>query len=155
MGKLCKIARLYSLSPQEKIMTIYEQKLRECHKAMECSIDEPLTTNTLQLRYKLLDEELNELKVEIDALCQELNTTGKTSVDTRARMLKELSDLQYVLSGMAVSFGLPLEESFNRVHTSNMSKLVNGKPLKREDGKFLKGPNYQPPHLEDLAERVK
>ena len=136
-------------------MTIYEQKLRECHKAMECSIDEPLTTDTLQLRYKLLDEELNELKVEIDALCQELNTIGKTSVDTRARMLKELSDLQYVLSGMAVSFGLPLEESFNRVHTSNMSKLVDGKPLKREDGKFLKGPNYQPPHLEDLAEKIK
>ena len=136
-------------------MTVYEQKLRECHKAMECSIDEPLTVDTLQLRYKLLDEELGELKTEIDTLCQELKSAGKTTVETRARMLKELSDLQYVLSGMAISFGLPLEESFNRVHISNMSKLVNGKPLKREDGKFLKGPNYQPPHLEDLAELIK
>ena len=136
-------------------MTVYEQKLRECHKAMECAIDEPLTVETLELRYKLLDEELKELKVEIDTLCQELKTTGKTTLETRTKMLKELSDLQYVLSGMAVSFNLPLEEAFNRVHTSNMSKLVNGKPLKREDGKFLKGPNYQPPHLEDLAERIK
>lgn len=136
-------------------MTVYEQKLRECHKAMECAIDEPLTIETLKLRSKLLDEELNELKVEIDTLCQELNTTGKTTVATRTKMLKELSDLQYVLSGMAVSFNLPLEEAFNRVHTSNMSKLVDGKPLKREDGKFLKGPNYQPPHLEDLAEKIK
>ena len=136
-------------------MTVYEQKLRECHKAMECAIDEPLTVETLELRYKLLDEELKELKVEIDTLCQELKTTGKTTLETRTRMLKELSDLQYVLSGMAVSFNLPLEEAFDRVHTSNMSKLVNGKPLKREDGKFLKGPNYQPPHLEDLAERIK
>ena len=136
-------------------MTVYEQKLRECHKAMECAIDEPLTIETLKLRSKLLDEELNELKVEIDTLCQELNTAGKTTVATRTKMLKELSDLQYVLSGMAVSFNLPLEEAFNRVHTSNMSKLVDGKPLKREDGKFLKGPNYQPPHLEDLAEKIK
>ena len=136
-------------------MTIYEQKLRECHKAMECAIDEPLSAETLQLRYKLLDEELNELKIEIETLCQELQTTGTTTVETRARMLKELSDLQYVLSGMAVSFNLPLEEAFLRVHQSNMSKLVDGKPLKRADGKFLKGPNYQPPHLEDLAERVK
>ena len=136
-------------------MTIYEQKLRECHKAMECAIDEPLSAKTLQLRYKLLDEELNELKIEIETLCQELQTTGNTKVETRARMLKELSDLQYVLSGMAVSFNLPLEEAFLRVHQSNMSKLVDGKPLKRADGKFLKGPNYQPPHLEDLAERVR
>ncbi len=136
-------------------MTIYEQKLRECHKAMECAIDEPLSAETLQLRYKLLDEELNELKIEIETLCQELQTTGNTKVETRARMLKELSDLQYVLSGMAVSFNLPLEEAFLRVHQSNMSKLVDGKPLKRADGKFLKGPNYQPPHLEDLAERVR
>ena len=136
-------------------MTIYEQKLRECHKAMECAIDEPLSAETLQFRYKLLDEELNELKIEIETLCQELQTTGTTMVETRARMLKELSDLQYVLSGMAVSFNLPLEEAFLRVHQSNMSKLVDGKPLKRADGKFLKGPNYQPPHLEDLAERVR
>ena len=56
---------------------------------------------------------------------------------------------------MAVSFNLPLEEAFLRVHDSNMSKLVDGKPLKRADGKFLKGPNYQPPHLEDLAEKIK
>lgn len=136
-------------------MTIYEDKLRECHQAMECAIDEPLTAETLQLRYKLLDEELGELKVEIETLCNELQTTGATTIATRARMLKELSDLQYVLSGMAVSFNLPLEEAFLRVHTSNMSKLVDGKPLKRADGKFLKGPNYQPPHLDNLAEKIK
>ena len=136
-------------------MTIYEEKLRECHQAMECALDAPLTKETLQLRYKLLDEELNELKAEIDTLCQELQTTGKTTVETRCKMLKELSDLQYVLSGMAVSFNLPLEEAFLRVHTSNMSKLVDGKPLKRADGKFLKGPNYQPPRLDDLAEKIK
>lgn len=132
-------------------MTTYEEKLKECHKAMECPIDEHLSVDVLKLRYKLLNEELDELKTEIDTLCHELETTGRTRVDTRSRMLKELSDLQYVLSGMAISFNLPLEEAFTRVHTSNMSKLVNGKPLKRADGKFLKGPNYHPPYLDDLA----
>lgn len=39
---------------------------------------------------------------------------------------------------------------FKRVHESNMSKLVNGKSLKRADGKFLKGPNYKKPDLTDL-----
>jgi len=38
----------------------------------------------------------------------------------------------------------------NRVFESNMSKLVDGKPLRRDDGKVLKGPNYQPPVLDDL-----
>ena len=44
-----------------------------------------------------------------------------------------------------------LDEALNRVHESNMSKLdADGKPIYREDGKVLKGPNYKPPNLEDL-----
>ena len=43
-------------------------------------------------------------------------------------------------------------EAFKRVHESNMSKLDdNGKPIKREDGKVLKGPNYKAPDLSDLV----
>lgn len=136
-------------------MSIYEDKVQECHHAMECAINEPLSVELLELRYKLLNEELSELKAEIDTLCLELKEQGQTTPQTRGKMLKELADLQYVLSGMAISFGLPFEEAFNRVHTSNMSKLVNGKPIKRADGKFLKGPNYQPPYLEDLAITIK
>ncbi len=44
-------------------------------------------------------------------------------------------------------------ETFDRVHASNMSKLgEDGKPIRREDGKALKGPNYKPPVLDDLVE---
>ena len=44
-----------------------------------------------------------------------------------------------------------LDEALDRVHKSNMSKLdEDGKPIYREDGKVLKGPNYKPPNLEDL-----
>jgi predicted HAD superfamily Cof-like phosphohydrolase len=45
-----------------------------------------------------------------------------------------------------------LEQALRRVHQSNMSKLgPDGKPIYREDGKVLKGPNYQPPDLSDLV----
>jgi predicted HAD superfamily Cof-like phosphohydrolase len=68
-------------------------------------------------------------------------------------MLKELSDVQVVVSGTAVSLKPlhRLDEAFKRVFESNMSKLgVDGKPIYREDGKVLKGPNYVEPDLSDL-----
>ncbi len=136
-------------------MNHYEELVKDTHKSMECAINEPLSVDVLQLRINLLEEEMKELKTEADTLREELQQNHSTKPETRARFLKELADLQYVLSGMAVSFNLPLDEAFERVHTSNLSKLVNGKPLKREDGKFLKGPNYQPPYLDDLALRFK
>ena len=132
-------------------MEEYESQVLECHKAMEMDINSEMNVRLLELRQKLLNEEMNELNVEIDTLINELNETGTTTVESRAKMLKELADLQYVLSGMVVSLGLPMQEVFARVHKSNMSKLVDGKPLKRADGKFLKGPNYQPPYLQDIA----
>ena len=64
--------------------------------------------------------------------------------------LKELADLVYVAFQYAAARGWPLDEALDRVYESNMSKLVDGKPLRREDGKVLKGPNYKPPYLEDL-----
>ena len=67
-------------------------------------------------------------------------------------MLKELADVQYVLSGMAVSLGLPLQEAFNRVHKSNMSKAgADGKAIRREDGKVLKGPSYVEASMDGLV----
>jgi predicted HAD superfamily Cof-like phosphohydrolase len=45
-----------------------------------------------------------------------------------------------------------LMQALDRVHESNLSKLgEDGKPIYREDGKVLKGPNYQPPNLTDLV----
>ena len=73
--------------------------------------------------------------------------------NTRAReeALKELADLVYVAFQFAAAAGWELDEALDRVHKSNMSKLVDGKPLKRGDGKVLKGPNYKPPYLTDLV----
>lgn len=67
-------------------------------------------------------------------------------------MLKELADLVIVVYGYAATFGWDLDEALRRVHASNMSKLgPDGKPIYREDGKVLKGPNYEAPDLKDLV----
>lgn len=67
-------------------------------------------------------------------------------------LLKELADLVYVTYGYAATFGWDLDEAVRRVHASNMSKLDDkGEPIYREDGKVLKGPNYQEPDLTDLV----
>jgi len=66
-------------------------------------------------------------------------------------LLKELADLVYVTYGYAATFNWNLDEAVRRVHASNMSKLDDeGDPIYREDGKVLKGPNYQEPDLTDL-----
>ena len=66
--------------------------------------------------------------------------------------LKELADLVYVCYQYAANLNWDLDEAMDRVHQSNMSKLgEDGKPIRREDGKVLKGPNYTPPNLTDLV----
>lgn len=110
-------------------------------KEFSLSMDQPLgkewsrMSELETLRFNLIAEEYEEVM------------SGKTEEN----VLKELADLVYVTYGYAATFGWNLDEAVRRVHQSNMSKLVDGKPLKREDGKVLKGPNYEPPNLEDLV----
>ena len=114
-------------------------QVRHFTKAMGQPIEAELTRSLLQLRSRLIYEESSEVLAELES----------EDVD-KAALTKELADLLYVVYGTAITFGLPLDTVFNRVHASNMSKLVDGKPLYRDDGKVLKGPNYQPPELDDL-----
>ena len=66
--------------------------------------------------------------------------------------IKELADLVYVCFQYAENMEWDLEIALDRVHKSNMSKLgLDGKPIRRSDGKILKGPNYEPPYLNDLV----
>lgn len=127
--------------------------LREFIEKMEASRDPALWKS-------LVDEELKEVEQAL------------------ADLLKEFADLRYVITGLLAVAPLPdavefldsrhprfvqvmslvdddfcalLDEAFRRVHASNMSKLGDdGKPIRREDGKVLKGPNYKPPVLIDL-----
>lgn len=67
--------------------------------------------------------------------------------------LDAITDIEYVNIGAAKAFGFDLEESFRRVHESNMSKLgEDGKAIKDASGKVQKGPNYKAPDLTGLWE---
>jgi len=93
----------------------------------------------LQLQVHLIDEEVEELYREYRKFFH-----GEPSA-SKENLLKELCDLQYVISGLAVRFGLNLDEAFKEVHKSNMSKLdKEGKPIYNKNGKVMKSDQYQP-----------
>lgn len=71
-----------------------------------------------------------------------------TSLDN---YLKELADMLVVIIGTMYSIGADADEVWRRVHASNMSKLVDGKLVKREDGKILKPDSYAPADLTDIV----
>jgi len=63
-------------------------------------------------------------------------------------MADGLGDLRYVIDGANLVFGFPQVAILQEIHNSNMSKLgTDGKPILREDGKVLKGPNYFKPNI--------
>lgn len=64
-----------------------------------------------------------------------------------------LGDLIYVVVGTAVELGIDLIPVLQEIQRSNMSKLGDdGKPIQRQDGKTLKGPNFSPPDIESVLE---
>ena len=123
---------------------------------------------------KLIDEELAELYKEqprtpnhLKELCDLLYVSTGLALTApehigmlipekeRAKVVKQQAKVSRALNEYLVFYGENLfVEAFNRVHASNMSKLgKDGQPIKREDGKILKGPNYKEPVLDDLLER--
>ena len=92
----------------------------------------------VQLRISLIEEELNELKEAIK---------NKDIVE----VADALTDILYVTYGAGHSFGVNLDECFDEVQRSNMSKLgEDGKPIYNDSGKVMKGPNYFAPNLKKI-----
>jgi NTP pyrophosphatase (non-canonical NTP hydrolase) len=113
------------------------------------AMDQPINTvneYVHELQANLITEEYLEFVGAFDAEFKTLDTVE----ENRLAQLKELADLVFVCYQFAAARGWNLDAAMTRVFESNMSKLVDGKPLRREDGKVLKGPNYQPPVLDDL-----
>ncbi|RPF73778.1 MAG: phosphoribosyl-ATP diphosphatase [Rickettsiales bacterium TMED289] len=102
----------------------------------ELKIKSELSTEKInKLRISLIEEELDELKQAI-----------------RDNNIKEvadaLTDILYVTYGAGHAFGINLDQCFDEVQNSNMSKLGNdGKPIYNDQGKVMKGPNYFKPDL--------
>ncbi len=95
--------------------------------------------NLAALRLDLIEEEVQELR---DGL-------GKKSM---LEIADALTDILYVVYGAGHAFGLDLDDCFHEVHRSNMTKLgEDGRPMYRDDGKVMKGPNYEEPDLSQFV----
>ena len=95
---------------------------------------------TMQLRFDLIKEELNELE-------QAMKTKDLKEV------ADALTDILYVAYGAGCAYGIDLDKCFKEVQRANMSKLGNdGKPIYNEKGKVMKGPNYLAPNLKQFVE---
>jgi predicted HAD superfamily Cof-like phosphohydrolase len=130
-----------------------EDYIRSFHEAFGLDIDSEPTVKLFKLRRTLIEEETKELFADIDSAISYIEKGETVPRELYENMLKELTDIQVVVSGAAVALKplKELDEAFKRVYESNMSKLgADGKPIYREDGKVLKGPNYFKPDLSDL-----
>jgi predicted HAD superfamily Cof-like phosphohydrolase len=100
-----------------------------------------VSVDVSKLRHDLILEEFNEL---VNAMIKE----------DLVAIADALGDLEYVVYGTAVSYGIDLEEVFREIHRSNMSK---GDPevVRAPNGKILKSRNWTPPNLAPLIEKQK
>jgi len=103
------------------------------------------------IKKKLWDMQIrlvNEERAEFEEAADNLFADPENE-ELREQLVKELSDLVFVCYQFAAAFGFDLDKAMNLVFESNMSKLdKHGKPIYREDGKVLKGPDYLPPDLQ-------
>ena len=111
----------------KKFMETFGQEVKE-----KASFPDDKITS---LRYDLIKEELEELKVAMD------------SKDIK-EVADALTDILYVTYGAGHAFGINLDKCFEEVQKSNMSKLgSHGKPIYNDKGKVMKGPDYFKPDL--------
>lgn len=95
------------------------------------------------LRFNLMDEENREY----------LEAVNNNDV---VEMADALGDMLYILCGTILEHGMQhkIQEVFQEIQRSNMSKLgADGKPIYREDGKVLKGPNYFKPDISGILKK--
>lgn len=123
------------------------KRIKEFHRAMqhETRVNPGFpSTDRIALREAMIDEEYKELKIEIEY---------PTSTRSLEKVVKEACDLLYVVYGLLDELGVDADAAFAEVHRSNMSKLGNdGKPIRREDGKVLKGPNFSPADMSKVCD---
>jgi predicted HAD superfamily Cof-like phosphohydrolase len=117
--------------------------VRDFHQAFGQRIGEKPELPDIEerkLRIKLLDEEVFEY-------------TDAEYADDLVEIADALADIIYIACGTAVSYGIPLDDVFAEVHRSNMAKLVDGKVIRREDGKVQKPEGWTPPDIRSVLEK--
>ena len=121
--------------------------VKEFHTAFGLGIEEKPVANLRRpknlLRYNLMKEENEEY----------LEAANNNDL---IEVADALGDMLYILCGTIIEHGMQhkIEEIFYEIQSSNMSKLgADGKPIYREDGKVLKGPNYFKPQIKRILEK--
>ena len=114
------------------------------HKAFGVKISNKptleLSKDILKLRHSLMEEENNEYLKAVEE---------KNLIE----VADALGDMLYILCGTILTHGFQnlIEDIFDEIQSSNMSKLgEDGKPIYRNDGKVLKGPNYKKPNIKKI-----
>jgi len=125
-------------------MTNWFNDVKDFHRAFGQRIGEvpaiPESIDECVLRMSLLEEEFDEyFDAEEDA-----DIVG---------IADALADIIYIALGTAVSYGIPLDKVFEEVHRSNMAKLVDGKVLRRADGKVQKPEGWTPPDIAGVLKK--
>lgn len=102
------------------------------------------------LRFDLIEEEYIELFRSVGE-GYELRDWDRYSEADTVEYADALGDIVYVCFGAALEAGIDLNAVIREIHASNMSKLgADGKPIYREDGKVLKGPNFFQPKIKEV-----
>jgi predicted HAD superfamily Cof-like phosphohydrolase len=115
------------------------RQVAEFHRAYGlpvCSSPQPnVDAGLVALRQSLIDEEVGELR-------------AAAAAGDLVGVADALADIVYVAYGTAHTYGIDLDAVLDEVHASNMTKLgSDGAPVRRADGKVLKGPDYRPPDI--------
>ena len=99
------------------------------------------------VKASLPDEARRKLRRKL--LCEEfIEYLEGEQYDDLVEIADGLADMLYIAFGTALEYGIDLHAVFAEVHRSNMSKLgEDGKPIRRDDGKVMKGPNYERPQI--------
>jgi len=123
------------------------ESVHKFHQAFGLGIKNEPTAN-LDMKKNLLRYEL--MREENEEYLEAANNNDLVEV------ADALGDMLYILCGTIIEHGMQdkIEEVFNEIQRSNMSKLgADGKPIYREDGKVLKGPNYFKPNIADILKK--
>jgi predicted HAD superfamily Cof-like phosphohydrolase len=73
--------------------------------------------------------------------------------NNHVKISENLCYVDFLLNHIADHYNFPVEELFNEVHRSNMSKLHDGVVVKNELGKVVKSPNYSPADIEGILRK--
>ncbi|WP_430426994.1 hypothetical protein [Maribacter litoralis] len=121
--------------------------VKEFHNSFGLGVSEQMIADLgaakNMLRFNLMDEENKEY----------LEAAQNNDL---VEVADALGDMLYILCGTILEHGMQykIEEVFNEIQRSNMSKLgEDGKPIYREDGKVLKGPNYFKPNIDEILSK--